>query len=631
MFDTFKLYIRKEIALADAVAKISELGYHRVDEAQGEGDFSLRGDVLEIFPVNFNYPLRLEWEFDAVSRIYCFDKVSGRKVIDYEFLIIIPHVKKTHKYRSEDLPLDAVLRIKRGDYVVHSRYGIARFLGMKKMTVSGGEELYFELAYRDGDKLYVAKEEAHLVQKYVHFGAKAPVLTRLGTKEWSRIKAKVEAGIKTYALAILRMEAQRKLIGGFKYSPDGELQKAFEATFPFTETPDQINALRDTKRDMESSRPMDRIVCGDVGYGKTEIAMRAAVKAVNDGKQVAFLVPTTILAYQHYLNLCRRLADLPVKTAMLSRFKSPAEQAEIVRELAAGKVDIVVGTHRLLSGDIAFKDLGLLIVDEEHKFGVEHKETIKKMKVGIDVLTMTATPIPRTLYMGLTGIRDISLMKNPLPDRLAVQTKVVGFSPEMLREAVTREIERGGEVFIVNNRIETIFDLADELRKVLPSGARMGVIHGRLPAHEIEDAMRDFIEKKINCLVSTAIVESGIDITSANTIIINNAHTFGLADLHQLRGRVGRREVQAYAYLVVPKISQVPLDALKRLQLVEDFSHLGAGFEIATSDLEMRGAGNILGKEQHGFVWMVGFDLYCRLLKKEVEYLREAFKIEVGL
>jgi len=631
MFDAFKLYIRKEILLDDAVRKIAELGYARQSDTHNEGDFSLKGDTLEIFPVNFNYPLRIEWEFNAVSRIYGFDKLTGRRLVDYEFLIVIPHFKKSHKYTSEDLPLDAVLKLRESDYVVHTRYGVARFLGMKTMAVAGVEELYFELEYRDGDKMYVSKEEAHLVQKYISLSGKPPKLTKLGTKEWSRIKAKVEEGIKAYALTFLRMEAQRKLIGGFKYALDGDLQKAFEGTFPFKETEDQINATNDVKRDMEAGKCMDRIICGDVGYGKTEVAMRAAIKVVGDSKQVAFLVPTTVLAYQHYLNLTKRLKDFPVRVEMLSRFRTKAQQDVSVKELAQGKIDIIVGTHRLLSKDIAFKDLGLLIIDEEHRFGVEHKEVIKKMKVGIDVLTLTATPIPRTLYMGLTGIKDISLMKSPPPERLAVKTKLIDFSIDRLAKIIIDEVVRGGEVFVVNNRIETIFPLADKLRKALPEKIKMGVIHGRLPAKTIENVMRDFIDKKLNCLVSTAIVESGIDITSANTIIINNAHTFGLADLHQLRGRVGRREVQAFAYLVVPKIATVPSDALKRLQLVEDFSHLGAGFEIAMSDLELRGAGNILGREQHGFVWMVGFDLYCRLLKKEIEYLREAFKIEVGL
>jgi len=630
MFDTFKLYTRKTIALNEAVKQISALGYNRQESVGTEGDFSLKGDTLEVFPVNFNYPLRIEWCFDEIEKIYSFDRSTGQKIISYDLLMIIPF-SKHKKYKSEDLPLDAVLRIKAGDYVVHSRYGIAHFKGMKNIPRDGRDEYYFELEYDRGDKMYVSKEEAHLVQRYVNFGNKGPKLTRLGTKEWSRLKEKVEAGIKTYALAFLRMQAQRQLIGGTAYSKDGELARTFDATFPYEVTEDQKNAIADVKRDMEQGLCMDRIICGDVGYGKTEVAMRAAVKAANDGRQVAFMVPTTVLAYQHYLNFSSRAKDMPFRVEMLSRFRTPAQQAKVIAGLAEGKVDIVIGTHRLLSKDVRFKDLGLLIVDEEHKFGVEHKELLKKAKIGIDVLTLTATPIPRTLYMGITGVKNISLMKMPLPGRMSVKTELIDFNVSRLRTIIEHEIDRGGEVFVVNNRIESIFPLADKLISALPKKVKVAVIHGRMPAKEIENAMRDFIDKKINCLISTAIVESGIDIVSANTMIINNAQSFGLADLHQLRGRVGRKDIQAYAYLVVPDIGALAPDAKRRLELVEDFAHLGAGFEIAMNDLELRGAGNILGFEQHGFVWMVGFDLYCRLLKKEIEYLREAFKIEMGI
>ncbi len=630
MFNTLKLYLNKELSLVNTEKALCDLGYRRCDEIAEEGDFSVRGDTLQIFPVNFNFPLRLEWELDTVRKIYSFDKIMNKKIIDYDFLIIIPHFKKARKYANEDLPLDAVLRIKAGDYVVHNRYGIGKFSGVKKLTVKGIEGSYLELHYEKGDKLYVSKEDAHLIQKYVNFTSKHPKLSRLGSKEWTRLKEKVGRGIKEFALELLRMQAQRKIIGGFKYSADTPWQKDFELTFPYTETPDQANAVRDVKHDMESDICMDRIICGDVGYGKTEVAMRAAFKAVMDSKQVAFLVPTTILAYQHYTNLCKRLENFPVKVEMLSRFRSTAQQERIVREVSEGKIDIVIGTHRLLSQDIAFKDLGLLIIDEEHKFGVEHKEILKKVKIGIDILTLTATPIPRTLYMGLIGMKNISLIQTPPQERLAVKTRIAEFSPALLKEAVVKEINRGGEVFIVHNRIETIYELEKTLRRVLPPEVKIGVVHGRLPSHEIEKVMLSFIEKRIDCLISTAIVESGIDIPSANTIIINNAHQIGFADLHQLRGRVGRFNLQAYAYLVIPRLAEIPGEARKRLELITEFSHLGAGFDIAMSDLELRGAGNVLGKEQHGFIWMVGFDLYCRLLKKEVEYLKEAFKIEVG-
>lgn len=630
MFDTLKIYTHKEVSLEEVEKKLVDLSYRRVEGVFEEGDFSLRGDTLEIYPVNFNFPLRVEWEFDTVKKIYSFDKTLNRKVIDYDFLIVIPHFKKAKRYSTEDFPLEAVLQIKRGDYVVHTRYGIGKFLGVKKLTVRDKEDYYFEIEYKDKDKLYVSKEDAHFVQKYTSFSAKPPRLTSLNSKEWTRIKERVESGIKKLALELLRMEAQRKIIGGFIYPQDNDWQKMFEESFPYEETDDQIKATVEVKKDMEEGVCMDRIICGDVGYGKTEVAMRAAFKAVMGAKQVAFLVPTTILAYQHYTNLLKRLKGFPFCVEMLSRFRSLGEQRKILDRLKEGKVDIIVGTHRLLSEDVIFKDLGLLIIDEEHKFGVEHKERIKKLKVGIDVLVLTATPIPRTLYMSLIGMRGLSLIKTPPRQRLAVITKVMEFDPQILKEAIIKELSRGGQVFIIHNRIESIHKIEQALRNVLSSDVRISVVHGRLSPHKIENVMLDFIEKRLDCLISTAIVESGIDIPYANTIIINDAHTFGLADLHQLRGRVGRLNLQAYAYIVVPSFEKIPTPARKRLELIAEFSHLGAGFEVAMSDLELRGAGNILGKEQHGFVWMVGFDLYCRLLKKEIEYLKAAFKIEVG-
>ncbi len=628
MFDTFKIYTHKEIAQEEAIEKLISLHYRRVDEVGEEGDFSLRGDTLEVFPVNFNFPLRIEWEFEVVKKIYSFDKALNKKVIDYDLLIIIPHLKKAQRYSTEDFPLEAVLQIKKGDFVVHSRYGIGRFLGVVKLKVRDKQDYYFQIEYENKDKLYVSKEEAHLIQKYTNLNLKKPRLSRLGSKEWVRTKERVERGIKTFAVEILKMQAQREIIGGFQYPKDDEWQKKFEESFPYEETQDQIKSTIEVKNDMESLRCMDRIVCGDVGYGKTEVAMRAAFKAVMAGKQVVFLVPTTILAYQHYTNLAKRLKDFPFNVEMLSRFRSGREQNEIIKKLGQGKIDIIVGTHRLLSQDLHFKDLGLLIIDEEHKFGVRHKEKIKKLKVGIDVLILTATPIPRTLYMSLIGLKGISLIRTPPKQRLAVKTKVIQYNINILKEAILKEVKRGGQVFFIHNRIETIDKIERSLRKVLPPDLRLAVVHGRLSAHTMEKVMLDFINQKLDCLLSTAIVESGIDIPSANTIIINNAHRFGLADLHQLRGRVGRFNVQAHAYLVVPSPDSISSDAQKRLGMIEEFSHLGAGFEVAMSDLELRGAGNILGKEQHGFIWMIGFDLYCRLLKKEIEYLKIAFKME---
>ena len=628
MFDTFKIYINKEISLECAIEKLVTLRYYRTGGVAEEGDFSVRGDTLEIFPVNFNFPLRVEWEFEVIKKIYSFDKTLNKKIIDYDFLIVIPHFKKAKRYSSEDIPLETVLRIKKGDYIVHSRYGIGKFLGIKRLTVREKQDYYFEIEYNNEDKLYVSKEDAHLIQKYANFGLKKPRLSQLGSREWAKTKEKVQESIKAFALEILSMEAQRKIIGGFKYIPDDAWQKKFEESFPYEATQDQLKAIAEVKADMVGAGCMDRIICGDVGYGKTEVAMRAAFKGVVSGKQVAFLVPTTILAYQHYANLVKRLKDFPFYVEMLSRFRTTHEQKEILKKIKEGKVDIIVGTHRLLSDDVSFKDLGLLIVDEEHKFGVRHKEKIKKLKVNIDILVLTATPIPRTLYMSLIGLKGISLIKTPPKQRMAIKTKISQFNVNNLKEAIIKERNRGGQVFFIHNRIDTIEKVECALKRVLPPEIKIGLVHGRLPIHVMEKVMMNFINHKIDCLFSTAIVESGIDIPAANTIIINNAYRFGLADLHQLRGRVGRYNKQAFAYLVIPASKSIPLDARRRLEQICEFSHLGSGFEVAMTDLELRGAGNILGREQHGFIWMVGFDLYCRLLKKEIEYLRQAFKIK---
>jgi len=423
------------------------------------------------------------------------------------------------------------------------------------------------------------------------------------------------------------LQAAREVLGGFKFSKDTPWQKEFEETFPYEETEDQIRAWEEVKRCMESEKPMDILICGDVGYGKTEVAMRAAFKAVMDSKQVAFLVPTTILAEQHYQNFKKRLERFPVRVEMLSRFKSKSEQKKIIEDISKGLVDIIVGTHRILSQDVKFKDLGLLIIDEEQRFGVKQKERIKKMKMCVDVLTLTATPIPRTLYMSLSGIKSISLIKTPPKERLAIKTKVTIFSKELIRDAILKEYSRGGQVYFIENRIKDIPKIEKMLKSILPSCIKIGIAHGRMKAKELEEVMILFLRKEIDCLLSTAIVESGLDIPLANTLIVNNAHRFGLADLHQLRGRVGRFNIQAFAYFLVPKKECISKEAKKRLEAIEKFSYLGAGFDIAMRDLELRGAGNILGEQQHGFIWQIGLDLYCRLLKIEIEKLREEFSI----
>ncbi len=625
MLDSFKIYKHKAISVDQACQDLARIGYSRVQGVSDPGDFALKGDTLEIFPVNFLYPVRVEWEFDRIYQIYSFDH-DFAKILEYDLLIVVPFFKKVPRYKTEDFPIEGSLRLRAGDYVVHTQYGVGRFLGVKKIKVGEKEEYFFHIEYAKGDKIYVSKENAHLIQKYISFKVKKPALTKLGTSQWKKTKQKVKEAVRDYALAILKMEAQRQVAGGIKYPPDGKWQKKFASQFPYDLTPDQHKAERAVKEEMGSEKCMDRLLCGGVGYGKTEVAMRAAFRAAVSGRQVAFLVPTTILAYQHFINLKKRMQDFPLSVEMLSRFRSQSEQKKIVERMKDGKIDIVVGTHRLLSDDIQFKELGFLIIDEEQRFGVEHKEKIKSRRAGIDVLTLTATPIPRTLYMSMVGIKNISLIQTPPKERMAVKTKVLPFSMKVVTEAIKREVKRKGQVFFIHNRIMDIDKIVKKIRNNLP-GIKLEMAHGRLSPLKIEEVMNNFISGKTDVLVSTAIVESGIDIPNANTIIINEANRIGLADLHQLRGRVGRFKRQAYSFCLCPPFDQLSPASKKRLEYIKEFSHLGAGFELARRDLELRGAGNLLGKQQHGFIWMVGFDLYCRLLKKEVDYLRETFKI----
>lgn len=623
MFEVLKVYVKKTLGMDAFIKQISVLGYSRVDQTFEEGDFTVKGDTIEICPVNFDLPVRIHWEWDRVEAIYTFERETGRKVIAHDVLLLIgPHRTKAY---TEDIPLDTFVDFKEGDFVVHNQYGIGRLRGKKIMGEEQSSALFFEVEYRDSDRLYIPAEKSELLQKYINFGLRAPKLSRLGTKEWLRIKEKARSGIRAFALEMVRTQAAREVVSAFRFSRDTEWQKKFEDTFPYRLTACQQSALSDTKSDMEHAKAMDRLICGDVGFGKTEVALRAAFKAVMDNKQVAILVPTTLLAYQYYTLLGRRVADFPVRVEMLSRLRTPAEQVRILRDVREGKIDVMVATHRLLSEDVSFKDLGLLIIDEEQKFGVVQKEKIKKIALTVDVLTLSATPIPRTLYMALIEIKGISLIKTPPEERLAVKTHVEPFSPALVREVILKEKNRGGQVFFIHNRIEDIHRIEKLLKTTLPPSLSVAVAHGRLPPRSIERMMLDFIQGKTDCLLSTVIIESGIDIPNANTIIINNAHAFGLADLHQLRGRVGRFNRQAYAYFLIPRRGVLE-EARKRLDAICEFSHLGAGFQIALRDLELRGAGNILGTHQHGFVWSVGLDLYCRILKEETEKVKNVLK-----
>lgn len=627
-FKTFKIYKGKVLSLSQAIKELIALGYNSCPLVQEEGDFRRTGEVIDIYCVSFEYPVRIEWEYDTIKRIRNFDPANMLFFQEHDILIILPKFKKKYsKFLYEQAPLSAILDLKKGDYVVHINYGVGIFLGKKKLETQKGKKDFLEIEYQNKEKLFVPLEKSHLLQKYISLGQKLPKLSRLGTKEWSYVKERARKSIRRYALELVREQALREILGGYKFSKDTAWQVQFEKTFLYRETQDQLIATEEVKLDMEKPLAMDRLICGDVGYGKTEVAMRASFKAVMDSKQVAFLVPTTILAEQHYQNFLKRLKGFPLRVEMLSRFKTSHEQKQIIQDLKKGKVDIIIGTHRLLSKDVRFKNLGLLIIDEEQRFGVRQKEKIKKIKRGIDVLTLTATPIPRTLYMGLTGIKSISIIKTPPQDRLSVKTYCEEFDKNLIKEAILREYKRGGQVFFIENRIRNLPKIKVMLETMLPSSLRIEMAFGKMKAQALEKVMVDFLNKKVDCLLSTAIIESGIDIPLANTLIVNNAHMFGLADLHQLRGRVGRFNIQAYAYFFIPKGLSLSRDAKARLAAIEDYSHLGSGFELAMQDLEIRGAGNVLGEQQHGFIWQIGLDLYCRLLKMEIEGLKEEYKL----
>jgi transcription-repair coupling factor (superfamily II helicase) len=520
--------------------------------------------------------------------------------------------------------------LKVGDYVVHIDHGIGVYQGLKQLPVGNSTRDFMLLTYYDDARLYVPLERLDLVEKYRSSGEGArPSLNRLGGTTWQRTRKRVQRALRDMAEELLRFYAERKMSGGTACAPDNNWQKEFEDSFPFEETPDQLTAIADIKQDLESPEPMDRLLCGDVGYGKTELAMRAAFKVVQESRQVAVLAPTTVLAFQHYTTFGQRMAHFPLRIEMLSRFRTPAETKKIVADIEAGKVDIVIGTHRLLSKDIAFQDLGLLVVDEEQRFGVAAKERLKKLKANVDVLTMSATPIPRTLHMALGGLRDLSVIESPPRGRLAIQTTVAAFNEGLIQSAIVHEMERGGQVYFVHNRVESIFTIAALLQKLVPT-AKIGVAHGQMAERELERVMLKFMEGQYDMLVATALIENGLDIPRANTMIVNHAERFGLSDLYQLRGRVGRSDRRAYAYFLVPGVVNLTPIAKRRLAALKEFSDLGAGFRLAALDLELRGAGNVLGQQQHGHLNAIGIDLYLRMLDEAVHELKgEPAQLEV--
>ncbi len=629
-FDSIKICRGQRLDPHETIRQLLAQGYQRVAKVSDPGDCALRGGILDLFPEGFDVPIRIELDGEIVVGVRSVHPHTGKPFFSHEIVIVLPAVslhRKTlkasvkHLFLGEESPLDPFVDIRTGDLVVHVTHGIGRYLGLKKVRTKSGVVEHIAIEYADGDRLYVPLPEMNLLQKYLGFEGRPPQLSRLGTRYWERSKEWARKGAASVAYELLNLQAKRLSQPGFAFAPDNDWQKELEADFRYEETAGQLKAIGEIKTDMQTPRPMDRLLCGDVGYGKTEVALRAAFKAVTAGKQVALLCPTTILAEQHYDTFSERMKKFPVSVAMLSRFQTAAAQAEVLKRLAKAEVDILIGTHRLLSRDVSFKDLGLLIVDEEQRFGVRHKEQLKKMRVEIDVLAMTATPIPRTLYLAVMGAKSMSMIDTPPFERLPVETVVAEEQDALIRQAIEREIRRSGQVFVIFPWIEEISRVYRKISALVPK-ARLVLVHGQMPSRALEKGMLAFMHREADVLVSTAIVESGIDIPNANTILVFRADSFGLADLYQLRGRVGRFTRQAHAYFLTPRGMLLTSEARKRLNAIEEFSSLGAGFQVALQDLQLRGAGNLLGTEQHGHISAVGFDLYCRLLKSEVEKMK---------
>jgi len=557
----------------------------------------------------------------ALARGFDFDDVNLAVYSEWDLFEPPTSTRIGGKKRASEAFVTDLRDLKVGDYIVHVDHGVGRFHGLQRIPFGATEREVMEIEYSGGGKLLMPMESLNLIQKYSGGTDTQPRLDKLGGTAWARTKASVKKAMRDMADELLKLYATRQMVQGHPFSKDSPWQFEFEDAFEFDETEDQMSAIDDVKADMESRKPMDRLLCGDVGYGKTEVAMRAAFKAVMDGKQVAVLAPTTILAFQHHRTFLRRFASFPVTIELLTRYYSAKEQKEIVKKLESGEIDVVIGTHRLLSKDIAFKDLGLLVIDEEQRFGVGQKERLKQLKKAIDVVAMSATPIPRTLHMSMVGIRDISVIETPPKDRLAIQTNVVPFSDDFIREAIEFECGRGGQVFFVHNRVESIYAMKEYVEKLVP-GIRVIVGHGQMDERELERAMLAFINREFDVLLATTIIENGIDIPACNTILINHAERFGLSQLYQLRGRVGRSDRLAFCYLLVPSDRVLTSDARKRLAAIQEFSDLGAGFRIAAKDLEIRGAGNILGGEQSGQIAAVGFEMYTKLLEEAIRELK---------
>lgn len=622
MFDYCRLYVGQPNTPARIIEQLIRCEYERVDQVADPGQFASRGSVVDIFPATFESPLRVDFEGSRIRSIRSFNPVTLETLDRHSMAVVLPRRIRAKVKPSPALPFEGTVDLEEGDLVVHLDHGIGLYHGKTTIDGSKGPQDVLVVEYADGDRLYVPVEELHLLQRYASFGAKRPALSKLGGVGWARAKAKAYAGALAYARSLLELHARRLALPGFAFSEDQPWQRQFEANFPYRETPDQAQAVFDVKQDMQQPRPMDRLLLGDVGYGKTEIAIRAAFKAIMDNKQVAVLVPTTLLAYQHFRTFTHRMQGFPVEIGMLSRLQSEAQQSQLIQSLREGHCDVVIGTHRLLSGDVRFKDLGLLIIDEEQRFGLKDKECLKHWRTQLDVLTLSATPIPRTLYLSLAGARDLSLIMTPPENRHPVETYIVEEDHQAIRRWVLHELKRKGQVFVVHNRVYNIRLVARRIAHWVPE-ARVAVAHGQMGKRELEQVMLAYIDGQIDVLVATTIIESGIDIPNANTLIVEDAQSFGLADLYQLRGRVGRFDRKAYAYLVISKGVALTEDTRKRLEAMTHHTALGSGFHIAMEDLKLRGAGNLLGVEQSGHISLVGFDLYCRLLREAVNRLKE--------
>ncbi len=585
-------------------------------------------EILKEFEIPYSYSM------SDKNSVYITDNITlAGSIIEDCKLIIITDKEFFNKrskeitgtrfnYKRENLDFIETLNdIKEGDYIVHMVHGIGIFKGLSKQLIDGEEKDYLTLEYARGDKLHIPAEQINMLCRYRGSGSIMPPLSKMGGNDWNNTKTKVKKAVEDVAQDLINLYALRKISQGFAFEPDTIWQYEMEDAFGYTETPDQMKAIQETKEDMENPKPMDRLICGDVGFGKTEVAIRAIFKAVMSSKQAAVVVPTTILALQHYQTISERFKPFPVKVELLSRFKSAKEQKEVIKKLILGEVDVVIGTHRLLQDDVQFKDLGLLVIDEEHKFGVAHKEKLKRLKKNIDILTMSATPIPRTLYMSLSGIKDMSIINTPPTNRLPVKTFVCEFKENIIKNAINYEIEREGQVFYLYNRVESIYEFAQQLKNLMPN-IRLAVAHGQMDKNQLEQIMTDFLNREYDVLLCTTIIESGLDIQNANTMIIHDAQKFGLAQLYQIRGRVGRTDRQAFCYCLYKDPKNLSSDAVKRLQYIKEFTSLGSGYQIAMRDIEIRGVGNVLGTKQHGQMVNVGFDTYCQLLEDAINKLQ---------